>query len=53
MTIIAFSKTIGPVPIDCILSEDHSSEVDITSNPIETGSEVNDHAFIRPKQVTS
>jgi hypothetical protein len=51
MTVIAFSRAIGPVPINCILSEKHTSEVEITSNPIETGAEVNDHAYVKPKQV--
>lgn len=52
MSIIAFSRTIGPIPLDCILTEQHSSEVEITGNPIESGAEVNDHAYIKPKQVT-
>lgn len=52
MTIIAFSSVIGPVPISCVLSEDHSSTIEITGNPIETGAEVNDHAYIKPKEVT-
>jgi hypothetical protein len=52
MTAIAFSSTIGPVPIDCILSEKHTSEIEITANPIETGAEVNDHAYVKPKKVT-
>ena len=51
MTIIAFSRTIGPIPINCVLSEQHTAEVEITGNPIETGAEVNDHAYIKPKQV--
>ena len=51
MTVIAFSRAIGPLPIDCVLSEKHTSEVEITSNPIETGAEVNDHAYVKPKQV--
>ena len=51
MTVIAFSRAIGPVPINCILSEKHTSEVEITGNPIETGAEVNDHAYVKPKQV--
>lgn len=51
MTIIAFSRAIGPVPINCILSERHQSDIEITGNPIETGAEVNDHAYIKPKQV--
>ena len=51
MTVIAFSRAIGPIPINCILSERHTSEVEITANPIETGAEVNDHAYVKPKQV--
>lgn len=51
MTVIGFSRAIGPLPIDCILSEKHTSELEITGNPIETGAEVNDHAYIKPKQV--
>mgnify|MGYP000038249421 CR=1 FL=1 len=52
MSVIAFSPNIGPVRFDCVISEDHVSEIEITSNPIETGAEVNDHAYIKPKQVT-
>lgn len=51
MSVIAFSRAIGPIPINCILSEDHTSEIEITGNPIETGAEVNDHAYIKPNQV--
>lgn len=52
MSIITFSPVLGPVLFDAVLSEDHESDVEITSNPIETGSEVNDHAYIKPKKVT-
>ncbi len=51
MTVIAFSRAIGPVPIDCIISERHNTSIEITGNPIETGAEVNDHAYIKPKEV--
>lgn len=51
MTVIAFSRAIGPIPLSCILSERHQSDVEITGNPIETGAEVNDHAYVKPKQV--
>ena len=51
LNVIAFSRKIGPVGIACVLSEKHTSEVEITSNPIETGAEVADHAFVKPKQV--
>ncbi|QIG74969.1 hypothetical protein EVC26_050 [Rhizobium phage RHph_I72] len=49
--VIAFSRAIGPVPISCVVSERHTSEVEITHNPIETGADVNDHAYIKPKEV--
>lgn len=52
MSVIAFSPNVGPVRFDCVISEDHTSEIEITGNPIETGAEVNDHAYIKPKQVT-
>ena len=51
MTIIAFSSSIGPVSINCILSEKHTSEIEITENPIETGAKISDHAYIKPKKV--
>lgn len=50
--IFAFSSTIGPVPINCTLSERHFSGVEITGNPIETGAEVHDHAYLLPKEVS-
>lgn len=52
MSVIAFSSIIGPVPIGCVISESHSSTIEITGNPIETGAEVNDHAYVKPKEVT-
>lgn len=51
MTVIAFSSLIGPVPLNVLISEQHTSEVEVTSNPIETGAEVNDHAYVKPKKV--
>lgn len=50
--IIAHSPAIGPVKLDVVISEKHTSSIDITGNPIETGAEVNDHAYIKPKEVT-
>lgn len=51
MTVIAFSRAVGPIPVSCILSERHQSDIEITGNPIETGAEVNDHAYVKPKTV--
>lgn len=52
MSVIAYNRMIGPVKLDVIVSEDHTSVIEITSNPIETGSEVNDHAYLAPKEVS-
>ncbi|KQV83233.1 phage baseplate protein [Rhizobium sp. Root1220] len=52
MSVIAFNSAIGPVGIDCVLSERHSSELDITEIPIETGAKITDHAVIVPKRLT-
>lgn len=52
MSVIAFSPAIGPIPLSCVVREKHVSSVEITGNPIETGAEVNDHAYVKPKQVT-
>lgn len=52
MTVIAFSRAIGPIPIDCVLEERHTSEIDITEIPIETGARITDHAVVLPKRVS-
>lgn len=52
MVAIAFSSAIGPVPIDCVVSEKHTSELEITEIPVESGVRITDHAFVLPKKVT-
>lgn len=52
MTAIAFNRLIGPVPLDVVVKEDHATEIGITEVPIETGAQVNDHAYVMPKKVT-
>lgn len=51
-SIVAFSTAIGPVPIDCVLTEKHTTELDITEIPIETGAKVTDHAVVMPKKLS-
>lgn len=51
-SIIAFSTAIGPVPLDCVISEKPTSELDITEIPIETGAKITDHAVVMPKKVS-
>ena len=52
MSVILFSAAIGPVPIDCVVSERPSTELEITEIPIETGAKITDHAVVMPKRVT-
>ena len=52
MSVIAMSRAIGPVPISCVLTEKHESSIEISEIPIETGSRISDHAYVRPKRVT-
>lgn len=52
MPAIAFSRLIGPVPIDCVITENPVSELLMTEIPIETGSKITDHAVVMPKRVS-
>ncbi len=50
---ITFLDTIlGPVGFDAVLSESISASSTVTSSPIETGAEINDHIFTNPKIYT-
>lgn len=51
MSAIVFSPVLGPVELSCYISESHNSQVEISENPIEDGSNINDHAYIQPKKV--
>jgi hypothetical protein len=51
MTAIGFSRAIGPVPVNCVVSEKHQSDLEITEIPIETGARITDHAFVLPKRI--
>ena len=52
MSVIAFSSVIGPVPIDCIISEKPESTLEITEIAVESGSKITDHAVVMPKKVS-
>jgi hypothetical protein len=51
MSAIAFNRSIGPVPISCVISEQPVSELEITEIPIEFGAAITDHAYPLPKKV--
>lgn len=48
----AISRSIGPVKVDVVVRESHTSQLQITKNPVEAGADVSDHAFVLPKLVT-
>lgn len=51
MTAILFSRTIGPVPIQCVVRELPSHRLEISRIPIESGAKITDHAYMEPKRV--
>lgn len=52
MLISVSNRMIGEVRFDAVTSEDHSSELRITENPIESGAAIADHAVVQPKKIT-
>lgn len=52
MAMIAFSASVGPVPLDVVLRERHETMTGITDNPVEIGAKVHDHAYIEPAEVS-
>ena len=49
--IVAFSRVIGPVPIDVVIREKHEANLAITKIPIERGADITDHAYREPYQL--
>ena len=44
-------RAIGELEFDATFTEDHTSDLEVTDNPIETGALVSDHAFMLPLRV--
>lgn len=42
---------IGTITLDVVQDESHTSDLEITENPVESGAEVADHAFLKPSEV--
>ncbi len=49
---IRTKKSIGGIELDAVLSETHNNEVRLTTNPVELGADITDHAIIEPKRIT-
>ena len=48
---IRTKKSIGGVQLDAVLSESHNNVVRLTTNPVEFGVDITDHAIIEPKKL--
>ena len=46
------SSALGKLFLDNVVEESHQSELVTTDNPVENGSTVSDHSFLKPKTVT-
>lgn len=51
MTVFVVSPAIGPVSVGAILTESISSALSISSNPVESGGEISDHAHMTPREL--
>lgn len=45
-------RSIGGLTLDVTVSEQHEDEVEITTQPVEQGAEITDHAFVKQARVT-
>ena len=48
---IRTQKAIGGIQLDAVISESHTNEVSLTSNPVELDAEITDHAVVQPKRL--
>ena len=48
---VTLMYSIGSLTFDAWLAEAHTSELQVTENPVERGSVISDHCFMKPRQV--
>jgi hypothetical protein len=46
------TRSIGEFQFDCVTIENHTSNLRITENPVESGAAIADHAVLEPKEIT-
>ena len=49
---VSIIRSMGGLVFDAVFSEDHSSDLNVTDNPVENGVVVSDHAYMDPLRVT-
>lgn len=48
---VFLSRSLGGIPIDVVINENHTSEMTITKHPVERGVRISDHAWREPREV--
>jgi len=48
---VRVKKSIGGIRLDAIITETHTNAVRKTTNPVELGADITDHAIIEPKRL--
>ncbi|WP_406858487.1 phage baseplate protein [Alsobacter sp. KACC 23698] len=48
---ILLSRSIGGVFVDVVISEEHTSEMEIAEHPVEQGAKISDHAWRTPRKL--
>ncbi len=51
MNVMLSSPTYGKFYFDAVFKTDHSDTVNVTTNPVQVGAEVADHAYVEPSEV--
>lgn len=49
---IRTKRDIEGIQLDAVLREDHSNDVSLTTNPVESGVRITDHAVLEPRTLT-
>lgn len=51
MSDAAVTTKIGTFVFDVVMEENHHSELKVTDNPVESGSQISDHAYLMPRPI--
>jgi len=50
-TVSIITRGFGGLTFDAVFEEDHTLELEVTDNPVETGVSITDHAYMKPYKV--
>ncbi|GAC1030859.1 hypothetical protein thsps21_16860 [Pseudomonas sp. No.21] len=49
--VMLINRRIGTLRLDAVISETHKSDLKITENPVESGANIADHAYVQPRSL--